>query len=64
MKNPSRIQTVIEAFQKRGWLACIKSPLADDPQLVHEVLYSINRGLKMIRFRAQGGGRQITWPRR
>jgi hypothetical protein len=64
MREPSNIQQILDAFQSAGWPNRIDNPLPLGQQQLHQTLRSLNRGLAKVRFRAQEGGKAITWERR
>ncbi len=59
-KNVIRI---LDAFEEDGWPSRIDDPLAPSPETrrVSETLRTLNEGLDMIRFRADGTGEGIIW---
>lgn len=64
-KNPTHIQIILDAFQEAGWVPRIENPLKGDEQRdqqqLHQVLRSLNDGLKKIKFHALEGGQAIRW---
>lgn len=57
---------VLNAFQSQGWPARIADPLPGlrDFVRLHKTIFSLNRGLKRIVFRADGTGAGIRWESR
>src|SRR5262245_57547202 len=59
-----RIIAILEAFQRLGWPKRVDHPDPDvDSQTLRESVQSLNRGLSLIRFEADGTGRGIRWKR-
>lgn len=54
---------VLDAFEKQGWPDSIDNPLLSpgDNLALHQTIKSLNKGLKGIRFRANGLGTGIIW---
>lgn len=57
--------SILDAFQEEGWPARIDTPFSHDtPQKFHQTILSLNKGLRGMRFHADGsGGEGITWER-
>ena len=62
-RDPTNIQVILNDFEAAGWPTRIDNPLEVDQQKLHQALRSLNRGLVMIRFRAQEGAQAIVWER-
>ena len=66
-KSGTDIEVVLNAFQEEGWPKTLLNPFLDDkhltPSKVHELVDSLNCGLTMIKFHADGTGRGISWKR-
>ncbi|MEX2308413.1 MAG: hypothetical protein WD738_12505, partial [Pirellulales bacterium] len=62
-RTPSRVQRLIEAFERARWKKAIESPFADELSQdgLHGFLNDVNDGLKQIRFHGRAGGRELTW---
>ena len=60
-RNPTNIQIILDSFQKADWVPRIENPLQLGQQQLHQVLRSLNDGLKKIKFHALEGGRAIRW---
>ncbi len=58
---------VLDAFEEESWVPRIDDPLpregdqVSDQQRLHETIRSLNTGLAMIRFEADGSGEGIRW---
>ena len=61
MQYPTNIQKIVDAFQEAGWPPSIRNPLRRQPEDLRQTLYSLNQGLKVIRFGSQQGGNSVTW---
>jgi hypothetical protein len=62
-EHPSHYQLILDAFQAAGWSERIRNPIPAEKNL-SAAIYSLNTGLKRIKFHAQEGGSAITWGRR
>jgi hypothetical protein len=60
-KSPSKSQLILQRFQSRGWPKRIKVPRDWLQQTTHDVVRSLNAGLKTIRFHATDGGTTVYW---
>lgn len=61
LSNPSHLHRILDAFQKARWRQQIKNPMTRGQLQLHQVLRSLNSGLKQIRFHGRQGGTVITW---
>jgi hypothetical protein len=61
--SPSRLEQIVDAFQKKGWEQSIDFPFSQESRFfdVHQVVNDLNRGLDVIRFHVQARGQRITW---
>ncbi|QDT65276.1 hypothetical protein [Calycomorphotria hydatis] len=59
----SSIERIILAFEKNRWQTSVKEPFAlgPDKKPLHDSVRSLNRNLKAIKFRVDGGGKYILW---
>ncbi len=59
----ANIVLILDAFQKQGWPDRIDDPLPNGPdkQRLREAVRTLNKRLKVIRFRADGTGCGIVW---
>ncbi len=57
------IVPILDAFQEQRWRARIENPLPDgfDSQRLREAIASLNTGLKLMRFHADGSGQGVVW---
>ena len=63
-KIAHRVVAILDAFQECGWCDRIENPLPSrDPHDMREVVYLLNKGLRVIRFRSDGNGSGICWDR-
>jgi hypothetical protein len=60
------VTRILDAFEEEGWPDRIDDPLpgGSDPQRLREAVSSLNRGLTVLCFRADGTGQGILWERR
>ncbi|HWA99686.1 MAG TPA: hypothetical protein VG713_14385 [Pirellulales bacterium] len=61
--NARRLRTILETFETSSWPSRIDDPLSGGPdaQRLREAVADLNKGLKQIRFRADGTGMGINW---
>lgn len=60
--HATKVVPILDAFQECGWPEHMDDPItAGDSQRLREVLRVLNRGLKRIRFHADGTGEGIRW---
>jgi hypothetical protein len=52
---------VLQAFEAVGWPSRVPSPFGNDWEKMHETIRSLNKGLQVIRFRADGTGKGVLW---
>src|SRR5262249_39269185 len=52
---------VLDAFQEDDWPSRIDNPVHADKVGIHEIIKSLNAGLRRIRFRGDGTGEGIVW---
>ncbi|MEI8374426.1 MAG: hypothetical protein WCJ35_16500 [Planctomycetota bacterium] len=57
----SNLLPVLSCFQEDGWPQRIDSPIEDNSQTLHATIRTLNKGLALIRFRADGAGEGIIW---
>jgi hypothetical protein len=62
----TNIVAILDAFQQHKWPSRIANPVPGDldSQGMREAIASLNKKLKIIRFKADGTGKGITWERR
>jgi len=62
MARPSNIQKILDKFESVSWAQGIDNPLnVRDPQQLHQAVWSLNSGLKRIKFRVIQGGQKLSW---
>ena len=61
-KKPSRIETILNAFEKAKWQP-ISEPFGRrlSETRIHQIVNRLNTGLTKIRFHAHAGGQEIIW---
>ncbi len=64
LKVAKNVVLVLDTFELDGWPHRIDSPLPDDSKTLHETIDSLNKNLKVIRFRSDGDGEGIMWETR
>lgn len=52
---------VIAAFEETGWPRRVDSPFRPGAQSLHETLRTLNEGLRLISFHADGAGKGVRW---
>lgn len=62
-KIASHVSAILTAFEKQNWPDRIDDPLPGQPdsQRLREAIRNLNRGLKLIKFFADGSGQGIRW---
>jgi hypothetical protein len=63
LKRRSGPHLILDAFQHAGWPSRIDNPLGGAPEDLHDMVRTLNRGLRRIRFHAQEGGGALVWKR-
>ena len=61
-RTAKNIITILTCFEEDGWPKRIDNPLQDDIQR-REAIRQLNKGLRWIRFSADGSGEGIVWSR-
>ena len=63
LKAASNLVAILDAFQEQDWPSHTFDPLPDgkDSQRLRETIRTLNQGLKVIQFAADGSGEGITW---
>jgi hypothetical protein len=57
------IVAILDAFEIDSWCSRIDAPGQLSGQTLHDAVYTLNEGLKSIRFHVAGDGNQIRWAR-
>jgi hypothetical protein len=62
-KQAKSVYGILDAFQARGWPRVIDDPLSGgkDCQRLHGAVRSLNKGLRLIHFQVEGGGKRVRW---
>ncbi len=62
-KAASNVVRVLDAFEEEGWPPEVLDPLPNgvNSKRLSETIRSLNKGLKVIRFRGKGTGQHYTW---
>jgi len=61
VSKADNVVAVLNAFQEENWPNTVLYPNEADIQTLHYTVRSLNDGLKVLRFRADGTGRGIMW---
>jgi hypothetical protein len=56
-----RIRPILNTFEDAVWVDRVEAPSEYDPQTLRETVAQLNKGLKSIRFWADGSGRGVIW---
>ncbi len=66
LKTASNVVRILNEFQDFDWPERIENPLPPGVSgfRLRETIRTLNRGLKLVRFRADGSGEGIIWERR
>jgi hypothetical protein len=62
-EEPSHIQLLLDAFERQSWPDQIADPLfgGKKQQQLHQVVFSLNRAINVIRFHVHEGGKAVSW---
>jgi hypothetical protein len=56
------IRLILDAFQCHGtWPSCVEAPKDFTPETLREAVRGLNRGLRLIKFRSDQGGKVVCW---
>lgn len=61
----TNLHPILDVFEEEGWPSRIDDPLPNGPdsERLRSTVYTLNRGLQSILFRADGAGEGIRWER-
>jgi hypothetical protein len=57
----SNIALILDTFEQQGWPSHIENPLSRGAVQLHDSIRSLNTGLKVVRFHADGAAAGIRW---
>ena len=60
-KKAENVAAILNKFEKLGWPKQITLPAEFNGDVLHQSLNSLNKGLKLMRFRADGSGTGVFW---